>query len=165
VPHLIGRQLPDAELEATNGPAINPAKLRGTTVLFLYPYTGRPGIPDPPGWDNIPGAHGSTPQIIAYSNIYERFRTLNVSIFGVSFQDSSWQREFSSRCNITFALLSDKRRKFAEALDLPCFSAGIKSYLKRLTLVAENARIIHVRFPVEQPQNDAGQVLRWLQDR
>jgi peroxiredoxin len=160
--HLIGKRLPDMELAATKGPPVNPGKLAGTTVLFCYPYTGRPGVPDPPGWDEIPGAHGSTPQAIAYSEAYGRFRTLNVNIYGLSFQNSTWQREFSLRCNIAFTLLSDESRIFAQALDLPCFSAGTECYLKRLTLIAENAEIVHVRFPVAEPETDAYQVLQWL---
>lgn len=139
--------------------------LRGMVVLFCYPYTGRPGVPDPPGWDDIPGAHGSTPQIIAYSKTYKYFQNLNVSIYGLSFQNPAWQSEFCSRCAIALPLLSDEHRKFAEALQLPCFSAGGESYLKRLTLIAEGATIVHVRFPIMEPENDAAQALRWLQDR
>jgi len=165
VQHLIGRQLPNIELAATKGPPTNPGKLAGITVIFCYPYTGRSGTPNPPGWDEIPGAHGSTPQAVGYSKAYRLFQTLNVSIYGISFQSSSWQREFSSRCHIGFPLLSDKRRKFAEALGLPCFSTGNESYLKRLTLIADNARIIHVRFPVTEPEQDAHHVLQWLEER
>jgi peroxiredoxin len=163
--HLIGRELPDIELEATKGPPINPSKLKGTTVLFCYPYTGRPGVLDPPGWDEIPDAHGSTPQAIAYSKSYERFRTLDVSVYGLSFQRRSWQQEFSLRCNIAFALLSDQHSKFADPLDLPCFFAGNEAYLKRLTLIAENATIVCARFPLPAPEKDADEILHWLQER
>ena len=47
----------------------NPARIQGPAVIFCYPFTGRPGYPNPPNWDHITGAHGSTPQAIAYSEL------------------------------------------------------------------------------------------------
>jgi hypothetical protein len=35
--HLIGRVLPDIELQSTAGKMINPARLEGTCVFFCYP--------------------------------------------------------------------------------------------------------------------------------
>ena len=32
-------------------------------LMIVYPWTGRPGHPNPPDWDVIPGAHGSTPEL------------------------------------------------------------------------------------------------------
>ena len=31
-------------------------------MLYIYPRTGVPGVDAPPGWDQIPGARGCTPQ-------------------------------------------------------------------------------------------------------
>jgi peroxiredoxin len=36
---------------------------------------------------------------------------------------------------------------------------------KRITLVAEDARIVKVFYPVFPPDRNAGDVLRWLQNR
>ena len=52
----------ELELEATSGAPVNPARIIGPAVIFCYPFTGRPGYPNPPNWDHIKGAHGSTPQ-------------------------------------------------------------------------------------------------------
>jgi peroxiredoxin len=48
---------------------------------------------------------------------------------------------------------------------LPTFEiAGLTLY-KRLTLVAEDARIVKVFYPVFPPDANAGDVLRWLRAR
>lgn len=159
---LVGRSLPGLGLEATDGTIVTPARLGGTVVIFCYPWTGRPGVANPPNWDDIAGAHGSTPQAQAYSRAYGEFRKLGVKLHGLSFQDRDWQREFAQRCAIAFPLLSDAKREFARALDLPVFETGGVAYLKRLTLIAEDGVIAAVRYPVERPGEDAGEVLKLI---
>ena len=62
--HIIaGTRLPDVALVATHGAPVNLARFQERAVVFVYPYTGTPGQPNPPGWDDIPGAHGSTPEV------------------------------------------------------------------------------------------------------
>ena len=61
--HIIaGTRLPDVALTATFGAPVNLARFQERAVVFVYPFTGTPGQPNPPGWDDIPGAHGSTPE-------------------------------------------------------------------------------------------------------
>src|SRR6266516_4465980 len=60
--HLAGAKLPDIALAATDGAQVELAKLKGRTVVYIYPRTGRPGQALPTGWDEIPGARGCTPQ-------------------------------------------------------------------------------------------------------
>jgi len=163
--HLIGRRLPSVDLEATSGSPVDLAKLPGFAVIFCYPYTGRPGHADPPNWDRIPGAHGSTPQALAYSKAYGKFRRLGVKLHGVSLQDSEWQRDFVARNDLTFRLLSDAGRGFSGRLGLPLFETGGQSYLQRITLVVRDGIITALRFPVAEPKNDAGEVLALFQPR
>jgi len=40
--HLTGLKLPAITLRSTRGRAVDLAKLRGTTVVYIYPRTGRP---------------------------------------------------------------------------------------------------------------------------
>ena len=54
--HLIGMKLPDIELMATDGSLVNLSSQSGKTVIYCYPMTGKPGVPLPDGWDDIPGA-------------------------------------------------------------------------------------------------------------
>lgn len=163
--HLVGRKLPNVELPATSGSPVNPARVSGLAVYFCYPWTGRPGHPNPPNWDDIPGAHGSTPQALAYSENYGSFRRLGVRLFGVSLQETEWQREFVKRHSLAFRLLSDAGQKFSANLGLPLFAAGDTDYLQRLTLIAGDGTITAVRFPVPEPQLDPSEVLALLQAR
>lgn len=160
--HLAGRGLPRLVLPASDGTVIDPAALAGHAVIFCYPWSGRPGTPNPPGWDDIPGAHGSTPQALAYSSAYGQFRALNAAVFGLSLQDTDWQREFAHRCGLPFPLLSDAARHFSRALGLPTFATGGQYYLERLTLIARDGVFVDVRYPVASPERDAADVLALL---
>ena len=53
--HLTGMKLPDLGLPATDGQSVNLSKLKGRTVIYIYPRTGVPGVDPPNGWDQIPG--------------------------------------------------------------------------------------------------------------
>ena len=69
-----GTRLPDLELDATPGEPVNLARRPGRAVVFVYPWTGRAGLANPPDWDDIPGAHGSTPQTEGFARAYDEFR-------------------------------------------------------------------------------------------
>jgi peroxiredoxin (alkyl hydroperoxide reductase subunit C) len=62
-------------------------------------------------------------------------------------------------------VLSDPERRLGSVLELPTFEiAGLTLY-KRITLVAEDARIVKVFYPVFPPDANAGDVLRWYRNR
>jgi peroxiredoxin len=87
VSHLeLGLALPRILLAATTGGEICIADAVGTSVLIVYPWTGRPGVPNPPHWDDIPGAHGSTPELEGFRDLASEFAGLNVGLFGLSRQ-------------------------------------------------------------------------------
>ena len=148
---------------STDGRVVNPALELGVMVCFCYPYTGRPGFANPAGWDEIAGAHGSTPQALGFSEAYEKYRKLGVKVYGVSFQDVFWQSECVKRNLLKVPLLSDHSRKFATALRLETFKAGTEDYLKRVTLIAVDGTIAGVRFPVDDPAQDAAETLRLIE--
>jgi peroxiredoxin len=163
--HLIGRQLPDVKLTATNDVDVMPKNLRGWVTYFIYPYTGRPEVPNPPAWDIIQGAHGSTPQALGYSMCYEDFQKRNIKVFGLSLQTTDWQKEFTQRVNLRIELLSDKAGEFSTQLGLTRFETGGQSYLSRVTLLTQDAVIRHIRYPVTEPEDDAKHVLTWFDNR
>jgi peroxiredoxin len=159
--HLVGLELPDLELEASEG-SVN---VRELDVLYVYPRSGKPGQPLLPGWDETPGARGCTPQSCAFRDLHDELASLGVRVAGLSAQDLDDQREFAERNHMPFPVVSDPERKLGAALDLPTFEiAGLTLY-KRITLVAEDARIVKVFYPVFPPDANAGEVLRWLQNR
>jgi peroxiredoxin len=159
--HLLGLELPDLVLESSAGPVT----VRDVDVLYVYPRSGKPGVPLPPGWDETPGARGCTPQSCAFRDLHDELARTGARVAGLSVQSLDDQREFAERNHMPFPVVSDPERRLGSALGLPTFEiAGLTLY-KRLTLVAEDARIVKIFYPVFPPDANAGDVLRWLQDR
>jgi peroxiredoxin len=86
-----GAPLPDISLPSTSRGEINLRELRAA-VVYAYPWTGRPGFADPPGWDNIPDAHGSTPETAGFRDHYACFQALGTEVLGLSTQGIEHQR-------------------------------------------------------------------------
>jgi len=161
--HLLGMKLPDVSLLATSGEWVNPAKISGRVVVYIYPRTGQPGVELPQGWDEIPGARGCTPQSCAFRDHYAELQALNASVFGLSTQDSDYQREAAERLHLPFPLLSDVDLAWGSALRLPTFEVDGMILLKRVTLIASSARIEKVFYPVFPPDQNAADVIAWLE--
>jgi peroxiredoxin len=161
--HLSGARLPDMTLPATSGPAGNLARLEGRGVLYIYPRTGVPGVDAPPGWDDIPGARGCTPQSCGFRDHFAELRTLGVAhVLGLSTQDTGYQREAAARLHLPFPVLSDADLKFTQALGLPTFSTSGMTLLKRMALVIDDGIIVKVFYPVFPPDRNAAEVVAWL---
>jgi peroxiredoxin len=162
--HLPGMRLPPIPLTSTGGETVDLSALSGRTVVYCYPMTGRPDTSLPPGWDEIPGARGCTPQSCSFRDHHAELRALGARVFGMSTQDTDYQREAAGRLHLPFALLSDEDLVFAGALDLPTFEVEGTVLLKRLTLVIDDGRIEKVFYPVFPPDKSAEEVVEWLQD-
>ena len=163
VADLTGQRLPSLYLPSTDATKINPGQLTGVCVVVIYPWTGRPGFANPENWDLIPGAHGSTPQLLAYSSLYEHFQNLSVKLFGLSQLSTDWQQDFVARNALAFPLLSDAGTDFAKALNLATIETGGQKYLQRRTLVARDGIILQDRTVMTSPETDAQTVLAYLQ--
>jgi len=161
--HLPGVKLPDLALPATSGPPVNLSKLKGRTVVYVYPRTGVPGVDAPPGWDDIPGARGCTPQTCGFRDHFAELKALGVAtLYGLSTQDTGYQREAAERLHLPFAILSDAELKFARALDLPTFTAAGMTLLKRMALIIDDGTIVKAFYPVFPPDKNAAEVVAWL---
>jgi peroxiredoxin len=161
--HLAGLQVPDISLASTAGDSVNLARIHGRTVLFCYPRTGEPGRPVPQEWDQIPGARGCTPQCCGFRDSYSELKSAGADhVFGLSTQDTDYQREVASRLNLPYPLISDRDLKLARALMLPTFEFNFMTLIKRLTLIIDEARITHVFYPIFPPDQSARQTLEWL---
>lgn len=163
--HVAGTFLPEILLNATDGTLVNLGALRGRFVIYIYPMTGRPDMALPEGWDGIPGARGCTPQSCSFRGHYGELRELKTGVFGLSAQTSEYQREARDRLHLPFQLLSDSELKLKKLLRLPTFSNAGMELFKRLTLIAENGKIIKVFYPVFPPDKNADDVLAWLRSR
>ena len=157
-----GRRMPNIALATTGGREVNFARRPGRIVLYCYPWTGRPGLPNPPDWDSIPGAHGSTPQTEGFRNLYDGFLQVGAAIYGLSTQPVSYQRELVERLAVPYELVSDYALTLQRALSLPTFATGGVTYLKRLTLAIKDGRIDRVYYPIPAPAAHAREVCAWL---
>jgi peroxiredoxin len=160
---LVGRTVPSLSLVATDGRQVDLSALPGVTVIYAYPRTSPPDAPPLPGWDLIPGARGCTPQSCAFRDHFGELRAAGVDhVFGLSTQDTAYQREVSARLHLPFALLSDADLVLADALALPRFTAAGMVLLSRLTMVLHNGVVRHVFYPVLDPAGNAEVVLDTL---
>ena len=162
--HLTGIKLPDLALPATSGGPVNLSKLKGRTVLYIYPRTGVPGQALPTGWDTIPGARGCTPQSCSFRDHFGELKRLGVAqLFGLSAQDTAYQQEAATRLHLPFPILSDEKLAFTRALRLPTFSVDGMTLIKRMALVIDDGTITKVFYPVFPPDKNAEEVITWLQ--
>jgi len=161
--HLAGAKLPDLALPATSGPAVNLSTLKGRTVVYIYPRTGVPGVDTPPGWDQIPGARGCTPQSCGFRDHFAELKALGVAhVFGLSVQDTGYQRESAERLHLPFPVLSDADLNFARGLHLPLLTTSGMTLLKRMALVIDDGVIVKSFYPVFPPDKNAEEVIAWL---
>ncbi len=161
--HLAGMKLPDLALPATSGAPVNLSKLKGRTVVYIYPRTGVPGVDAPPGWDDIPGARGCTPQSCGFRDHAGEMKQLGVAqLFGLSTQDTAYQQEAASRLHLPFPILSDEKLALTKALKLPTFTASGMTLMKRMALVIDDGAITHAFYPVFPPDKNAAEVVAWI---
>ena len=164
--HLQGMKITSLALPATNSSAVDLASLQGRVVVFAYPRTSRPGIPNPDGWDLIPGARGCTPQACSFRDHFERLKSLGVDyLFGLSTQDCAWQREAVERLNLPFPLLSDESLRLAKAMRFPLLRTNGMTLLKRMTLILQNGVVESVFYPVFPPDHHVTELIAWLKDQ
>ena len=156
-------KLPDVALPATGGGVVNLSKLKGRTVVYVYPRTGVPGVDAPPGWDQIPGARGCTPQSCGFRDHFAELKALGVAqVFGLSTQDTDYQQEAADRLHLPFPILSDAELNLATGLHLPMFMTSGMTLLARMALVIEDGKIVKVFYPVFPPDKNAEEVIAWL---
>jgi len=161
--HLVGTRLAPSPLLATDGRSIDLSTLAGQVVVYAFPRTGVPDKANPAGWDDIPGARGCTPQSCAFRDHHTELKALGVAaVFGLSTQDTAYQREAADRLHLPFPLLSDERLELTRAIGLPTFRVEGMELLKRFTLIIRDGTVEKVFYPVFPPDRNAGDVLEWF---
>ena len=153
--HLIGMKLPDIDLLATDGSVVNLSAQKRKTVVYCYPMTGKPGVSLPEGWDEIPGARGCTPQSCSFRDHHSELSALGADVFGLSAQDTEYQREMVERPYLPYLVLCDDDFRFCEAMRLPTFEVNGMRLLKRVTIIAEKNVVINVHYPIFSSDSDA----------
>lgn len=86
-------------------------------VVYFFPYA------DTPGW---------TKEACGFRNIYEEFEKNNITVFGISYNNSEALKKFKTKYNLPFNFLSDKDKKVAKS-----FGANGMFTPKRMTFVID----------------------------
>ena len=161
--HLQGMRLPPVSLSNTIDQKVNISAISGIAIFYFYPMTGRPDSLPMIGWNEIPGARGCTPQSCSFRDHYSELRELGADVFGISSQPLEEQKEATQRLHLPFELLNDSSFHLVNALKLPTFEYNSSRLIKRLTLIVDNGMIRKVFYPVFPPNENANDVLAWLQ--
>jgi peroxiredoxin len=156
--HLPGTTVPSLVLESSLGPV----DVSSFEVVYIYPRTGKPGVPSLPGWDAIPGARGCTPQSCSFRDHAAELAELGATVAGVSAQPLEDQVEFAERNHMPYPVVADPQLRLRDELRLPTFEIAGHTLYKRLAWIAREGRIAHVFYPVFPPDRNAGDVVEWL---
>jgi len=156
--HLPGTEVPAVTLESSRGPV----DVSAFSVVYVYPRTGKPGVPSLPGWDEFPGARGCTPQSCAFRDHTAELAELGATVAGLSAQSLDDQIEFAERNHMPYPVIADPELLLRDALRLPTFEIAGHTLYKRLAWIARSGRIEHVLYPVFPPDRNAADVLDWL---
>ncbi|KAF1835684.1 hypothetical protein BDW02DRAFT_495264, partial [Decorospora gaudefroyi] len=164
--HLTGLKMPSVTLSVTSGDRLDVSTLSDLTIVFCYPRTGAAGETITEDWNSIPGARGCTPQACSFRDEMAELRRLGVKhVFGVSTQDTAYQKEARDRLHSPYQLLSDEHLEFVKALKLPTFGWQDKTHIARCALAIQEGTIVNVWYPVFPPGTSAREVVSWLKSR
>ena len=163
--HLLGTMLPQLTLESSQGSVSLRELGRERFVLYIYPRAGRPGRPSPPGWDDIPGARGCTPESCAFRDHAQELADRGALLAALSAQSLDDQVEFAERNQIPYPVIADPELRLGAALRLPTFDVDAMTLYKRITLVVEACSIAKVFYPVFPPDKNVEDVIAWLEAR
>jgi peroxiredoxin/putative methionine-R-sulfoxide reductase with GAF domain len=160
--HLVGTEVPRLTLDSSQGPVHLAELAAERAVIYIYPRTGKPGRPTPPGWDAVPGARGCTPESCGFRDHAAELAALGSRVAGLSAQTLDDQIEFATRNRMPFPVIADPERRLGVALRLPTFDFEGVTLYGRITLIAERGSIAKVFYPVFPPDRAAEEVLTWL---
>ena len=103
---------------------------------------------------------------VSRRELVRKLKALGVNhLFGLSSQDTAYQREAANRLHLPFSILSDEHLRLTGAMRLPTFETSAMTLLKRLTLMINDGTIEHIFYPVFPPDRNASEVLAWLAAR
>src|SRR5262245_59963671 len=105
--HLPGAEVPSVVLDSSAGPVDLAGLCAARAVVYVYPRSGKPGVPSLPGWDEIPGARGCTPQSCGFRDHAAELAAFGAAVSGVSTQSLEDQVELAERLGISYPVLAD----------------------------------------------------------
>lgn len=146
-----GTKAPDFSLSDQHGNTRSLAEFSGRkVVLYFYPR------------DNTPGC---SRQACAFAGAYEDFKTLNITVIGVSKDSVASHVKFAEKYNLPFILISDPELQAIQAYDV---WQEKKNYGKvsmgvvRSTYIIDENGVIEKVFPKAKPDTNASDILEYL---
>ena len=162
--HLPGTALPPIELARDH--RRTPSRSRRSQAARSSTPTRGPGGRASPCWRRLgpdPGARGCTPESCGFRDHHAELLEAGAdAVFGLSTQDTAYQRELAERLRLPYPILSDAGLELTRALGLPTFEVAGLTLLRRLTMVIGDGTIERVWYPVFPPDTHAAEVVAAL---
>lgn len=136
----VGALAPDLSATAHDGTAISLRALGKPAVVYFYPKDGTPGC---------------TKEACAFRDIWTEFEKAGVLVIGVSTDDDASHREFAAEHELTFPLIADTQKTWADA-----FGVSVKAgFTERVSFLLDaNGKLANV-YPGVDPGVHAREVL------
>ena len=147
----INTKAPDFTLPDKDGNPVSLSDFRGRkVVLYFYPR------------DNTPGC---TRQACAFAAAYDRFRSMDVTVIGVSKDSVSSHLKFAQKYDLPFILLSDPELQAIQAYDVwkeKKLYGKVSMGVVRTTYIIDENGVIEKVFPKVKPDTNAAEILVYL---
>ena len=146
-----GMKAPDLSLLDKDGNTVKLSDFQGKkVVLYFYPK------------DNTPGC---TRQACAFAASYERFRTQDVVVIGISKDSVASHLKFAQKYDLPFILLSDPELQAIQAYGVwqeKKLYGKVSMGVVRTTFIINEQGIIEKVMPKVKPDTNAADILAYL---
>ena len=147
----INTKAPDFTLPDKDGNPVSLSDFRGRkVVLYFYPR------------DNTPGC---TRQACGFAAAYDRFRSMDVTVIGVSKDSVSSHLKFAQKYDLPFILLSDPELQAIQAYDVwkeKKLYGKVSMGVVRTTYIIDEQGNIEKVMPKVKPDTNAAEILEYL---
>ena len=147
----IGAKAPGFTLTNQNGDAVSLSDYLGKkVVLYFYPK------------DNTPGC---TRQACAFAAAYERFKSDDVVVIGISKDSVSSHLKFAQKHDLPFVLLSDPELRAIEAYGVwqeKKLYGKVSMGVVRTTFIIDEQGDVEKIMPKVKPDTNAAEILAYL---
>ena len=146
-----GRKAPDFALPDQNGSMVRLSDYLGKkVVLYFYPKDTTPGC---------------TRQACAFAAAYEGFRSLDVTIIGISKDSVKSHEKFAAKYDLPFILLSDPELQAIEAYGVwqeKKLYGKVSMGVVRSSFIIDEQGMIAAVMPKVKPDTNAAEILAAL---
>ena len=146
-----GMNAPDFSLLDKDGNTVRLSDFAGRkVVLYFYPK------------DNTPGC---TRQACAFAASYERFKSQDIVVIGISKDSVASHQKFAQKYNLPFILLSDPELQAIQAYDVwqeKKLYGKVSMGVVRTTYIIDQQGKIEKVMPKVKPDTNAAEILAYL---